>query len=218
MKYYPINLDINNKNCLVVGGGNVGLRKVNTLLECGAVVKLVSLQLNEDLKQLESENIITVFNRNYISSDLDDIFLVICATDDEELNTRIANEANSRNILCNIVDRPLLCNFILPAIIQRGDLVISISTSGASPGFSKKLKEKLEKEFGDEYRIFLKIMREIRKKVLNQQKDHNENKKIFEKLIDSDIVSMIKYQRFDKADSILQKIVGENLGNLLKDL
>ena len=217
MKYYPINLDINNKKCLVVGGGNIGLRKVNTLLQCGAIVTLVSPQLHEELKDLGLENKIKVLNRAYLSTDLDDKFLVICATDDEEINEKVASDARGHNILCNIADRPKLCNFILPAIVQRGDLVLTISTSGKSPAFAKKLKEQFEKEFGDEYNIFLKIMGEIRKLVLSKQQDYEKNREIFEKIIDSDLVEMIKYQRFDKADQLLQRIVGEKLANLLDD-
>ena len=133
MRYYPVHLDIKNQNCLVVGGGGVGTRKVKTLLECGARVTVVSPDPSQQLAKLASEGSITLTQRIYRSADLDGMFLVIGATDDENLNQQISTDAEKSNILCNIADRPEVCNFILPSIVRRGDLVITISTSGKSP-------------------------------------------------------------------------------------
>ena len=130
MRYYPVNLDIKNRQCLVVGGGSVGTRKVITLLECGAIVRVVSPDLTDKLYELSEKKIINLQKRPYKSSDLDGMFLVIGATDDEELNWKINADAERQNKLCNIADRPEVCNFILPAIVQKDDLIIAISTSG----------------------------------------------------------------------------------------
>ena len=137
MRYYPIHLDIRNRHCLVVGGGSVGTRKTETLLDCGAKVTVVSPRASEKLHELAQASSISLKNRSYRTTDLKGIFLVIGATDDETLNQQISHDAESRDTLCNIADRPQVCNFILPSIVHRGDLVITISTSGKSPALSK---------------------------------------------------------------------------------
>ena len=115
MKYYPVHLDINNRNCLVVGGGGVGTRKVKTLLDCGARVTLVSPEISPQLRDLAASGDIILKKRSYQSDDLSNMFLVIGATDDEKLNKQISSDADRLNTLCNIADRPEVCNFILPS-------------------------------------------------------------------------------------------------------
>lgn len=158
MKYYPVNLNIHGRKCLVVGGGSVGTRKVATLIQCGAKVTVVSPAISSTLSDLAAEGVIQIQQRGYCSSDLHDVFLVIGATSNEELNRRISEDAEQRNLLCNIADVPKACNFILPAIITRGDLIIAISTSGNSPAFAKKLRKQLETQFGEEYALLLNLI------------------------------------------------------------
>jgi len=148
MKYYPINLDINNRECLVVGAGSVGTRKVKTLVDCGARVTVVSLGVSDEVLSLEKSGRIKIKKRPYKAQDLEGMFLVIGATGDESTNRKISLDAGRLNLLCNIADLPDACNFILPAIVKRGDLLISISKSGKSPAFAKKLRKDLEKKFG----------------------------------------------------------------------
>jgi precorrin-2 dehydrogenase/sirohydrochlorin ferrochelatase len=209
MKYYPIHLDIKNRNCLVVGGGAVGTRKVDTLLECGARVTVVSPKPTQQLTKLASEGAITLTRRAYRSADLDGTFLVIGATDDESLNQQISNDAALSNTLCNIADRPEVCNFILPAIIRRGDLVISISTSGKSPALAKQLRQKLESQFGNEYAEFLLLMGAIRKKLLNQAHEPQVHKALFNQLIGSDLIQLLQEGKTEEINSLLYKILGE---------
>ena len=130
MRYYPVNLDIQNRKCLVVGGGDVGTRKVMTLLDCGAKVIVVSPEVTEKIEEVSNKGLIKLERRGFKPSDLDKMFLVIGATDNPELNRRIHTGAERLGMLCNIADRPEVCNFILPAIVNRGDLIIAISTSG----------------------------------------------------------------------------------------
>ena len=132
MRYYPVHLDIQNRNCLVVGGGSGGTRKVITLLDCGAKVTVISPVVAPQLQDFAASGRIKLKERRYQSGDLDDMFLVIGATDDQELNRQISNDADHLNTLCNIADRPEVCNFILPSIVQRDDLVITISTSSSN--------------------------------------------------------------------------------------
>jgi len=209
MRYYPVSLDILNRKCLVVGGGSVGTRKVLTLLDCGAIVTVVSPDINEKLLELAGNGSITWKKRSYLTSDLDTIFLVIGASDDEELNRQISADAEKLNMLCNIADRPDVCNFILPSIVNRGDLVISISTSGKSPAFAKKLRKELEKQFGVEYIEFLRLMGAIREKLLSEKHEPEAHKHIFERLISSDLVEMIKNNRKEDIDSLLFNILGQ---------
>lgn len=209
MKYYPVNLDIRNRKCLVVGGGAVGTRKVMTLLDCGAKVTVVSTDVAEKLQELSDSDIIKLEKRPFQISDLDEMFLVIGATDNQEINKEIHSEAERLGILCNIADRPEDCNFILPAIVNRGDLIIAISTSGKSPAFAKKMRKDLEKKFGTEYAEFLKLMGEIRNKLLSEDHEPEAHKHIFEQLIKRDLVKMIKKRQTENIDSLLFEILGE---------
>jgi len=218
MKYYPVNLDMRNRKCLVVCGGSVGTRKVMTLLECGAKVTVVSTDVAEKLQELSDSDIIKLEKRPFHISDLDEMFLVIGATDNQEINRKIHSEAERLGILCNIADRPEDCNFILPAIVNRGDLIIAISTSGKSPAFAKKMRKDLEKKFGTEYAEFLKLMGEIRNKLLSEDHEPEAHKHLFEQLIKRDIVKMIKERQTENIDSLLFEILGEGyiLGELMK--
>jgi precorrin-2 dehydrogenase/sirohydrochlorin ferrochelatase len=193
----------------VVGGGSVGTRKVATLLSCGATVTVISPQATAQLqKQAEAESI-TLKKRGYRTTDLDDMFLVIGATDDETLNRKISNDAEKRNILCNIADRPDVCNFILPSIVHRGDLVITISTSAKSPALAKKLRKALENQFGDEYMHFLTLMGIIRKKLLSQTHQPEAHKHLFNELIDRGLIEMIRDDRKEDIDRLLSDTLGK---------
>jgi precorrin-2 dehydrogenase/sirohydrochlorin ferrochelatase len=208
MRYYPIFLDIKGRSCLVVGGGSVGTRKVERLLECGALVTIVGIQVSQTLKRLSKENLITLNIRAYKSSDLDGRFLIIGATNDEQLNQQLSMDAEKRNMLCNIADRPAACNFILPSIIQQGDLVMAISTSGKSPAFAKKLRKDLEMQFDEAYAVFLDLMGAIRNHLLKEAHAPEQHKPIFNKIIHSNILDMIKARNVDAIDAILLKILG----------
>ncbi len=218
MKYYPVNLNINNRNCLVVGGGTVGTRKVTTLLECGARVTVVGPEPTPQLKKLAAAGSIQLKERSYRSDDLNKMFLVIGATDDERINRQVSNDAEHFNILCNIADRPEICNFILPAIVRREDLVITISTSGKSPALAKKLRLKLETQFGEEYADFLRLMGAIREKLLSQAHAPEAHKDLFNQLIDKDLIGLIKANNTKQINALLHEILGEGfkIENLLE--
>jgi len=209
MRYYPINLDIQKRNCLVVGGGGVGTRKVRTLLACGARVTVVSLEASRRLRGLAASGEIKLEERSYQSDDLNGMFLVIGATNDEELNRQVSSDAERLNTLCNIADRPEVCNFILPSIVHRDDLVITISTSGKSPALAKKLRKALENQFGEEYGQLLQLMGAIRKKLLQQAHEPEAHKPLFEQLLNSDLIGMIQENKIDDINALLFDILGE---------
>ena len=209
MKYYPVHLDINNRKVLVVGGGSVGSRKVKTLLDCGARVTVVSPEVSRQLRELAASGDIKLAERSYQSEDLNGVFVVIGATDDETLNQQISSDADRLNTLCNIADRPEVCNFILPSIVQRDDLVITISTSGQSPALAKKLRKALENQFGEEYGTLLQLMGAIRKKLLQQAHEPEAHKPLFEQLINSDLIVMIQAGKTEEIDMLLFDILGK---------
>ena len=209
MQYYPVSLDINSRKCLVVGGGGVGTRKVITLLDCGAKVTVVSPDVSGQLLELANNGSIVLEKRSYRKTDLDGVFLVIGTTDDEELNRQISIDAEKLNMLCNIADRPKVCNFILPSIVNRGDLTISISTSGKSPALAKRLRIELEEQFGNEYAELLRLMGAIRKKLLSQKHEPEAHKHLFEQLISRSLLDMIRGNRKDQIDSLLCEVLGE---------
>jgi precorrin-2 dehydrogenase/sirohydrochlorin ferrochelatase len=209
MKYYPAYLDIRNRRCLVVGGGGVGTRKVKTLLDCGAHVTIISPQISRQLIKLADNNRVSIKKRSYQSGDLESIFLVISATDDEKLNRQISRDAEKRGLLCNIADRPEICNFILPSVVHRGDLTISISTAGRSPAMAKKLRQDLEKQYGEEYADFLRLMGAIRQKLLSQAHEPEAHKSLFEQLINNGLLELIREHRIEEINSLLQTVLGE---------
>jgi precorrin-2 dehydrogenase/sirohydrochlorin ferrochelatase len=209
MRYYPIQLDIRERNCLVVGGGGVGTRKVTSLLSCSARVTVVSPEATEELRGLAARGALTLIQRAYEPADLRGMLLVIGATDDEELNRRISADAERLNLLCNIADRPEKCNFILPAIVQRGDLVITVSTSGQSPALSKKLRQDLQAQFGNEYALLLDLLGAIRKRLLAEAHAPEEHKPIFERLVHSDLLTWIRESRRHEIDRLLAEVLGD---------
>ena len=209
MRYYPVNLDVLNSDCLVVGGGGVGERKVKALLECGAKVTVISLDATEHLKVLASEGHLVLKLRGYRSSDLDARFLVIGATNDEDLNQQISQDASKRGTLCNIADRPQVCTFVLPAIVRQGDLVIAISTSNRSPAVAKWIRQALEKEFGPEYAILLNVMGAIRQGFQVEKKSPEAHKGLFEQLLAKGLLEMIREDRTQDVDSLFKEVLGQ---------
>lgn len=209
MRYYPINLDVKGRPCLVVGGGFVGERKVNTLLDCGAIVKVVTAEATEALERLASEGRIELILREYQSGDLEGHFLVIGATDSEEVNQQVTGDAARCSMLCNIADRPESCNFVLPAIVRQGDLVIAISTSNKSPAVARRIRETLEGQFGPEYALLLNLMGAVRRKLLTQGKSPEVHKRLFQQLLDGGLLEMIRDNRIDDADRMLKVMFGD---------
>lgn len=208
MRYYPVNLDIRGRRCLVVGGGPVGARKISTLVRCGAVVTVVSPKIVASISKLVESKTVAWMPRSYQTEDTNGMFLVIGATDDEALNRRIHADAESRNVLCNIADRPAICNFTLPAIVERGDFVMAISTAGKSPAFAKHIRQHLETQFGPEYGALLDLMGAIRTKLLAEAHEPEAHKPLFESLIAGDLLALVKANDIARIDQLLEKVLG----------
>jgi precorrin-2 dehydrogenase/sirohydrochlorin ferrochelatase len=218
MRYYPVCLDIKGRPCLVVGGGGVGTRKVKGLLAAGARVTVVSREISPELEALTPE-LVGCRRRSYRPGDLDGMFLVFGATDDETLNRRISADAGERNMLCNIADRPQMCSFILPSVVHRGDLLLAISTSGKSPAFAKKLRKDLEGQFGETYARFLRLMGAVRERLLSEGHSPEAHKSQFETLLQEGLAELVCRGDDAGADRLLARVLGPDfqLEHLLEE-
>ncbi|GAB6097131.1 bifunctional precorrin-2 dehydrogenase/sirohydrochlorin ferrochelatase [Desulfatiferula olefinivorans] len=215
MNHYPIFLTIRNRPCLIIGGGAVGTRKATTLIRCGARVTVLSPDTTEELAELVRAGQVTLISRPYTSDDLDGILLVFCATNDRDLNRRIAADAEIKGVLCNVADIPDASSFIVPSVVSRGDLTLAVSTGGASPAFAKKLRRDLERQFGEEYAVFLALMGRIRKKLLTDRHDPRGHKVLFERLIDGGLLDNLKTGDADAVRSLLGRVLGPGFDGLV---
>lgn len=163
---YPVFLDISGKRCVVVGGGEVAYRKTKTLLHSGAAVTVVAPSLHPGLVRLGKKGEVRCFRRKFAPSDLEGAILAVCATDDENLNARVAGAALKKGALVNVVDRPALCSFIVPSVFRCGDLTMAISTGGASPALAKKIRLDLGKHYGKDFSKKLEVLRNLRLKMI----------------------------------------------------
>jgi precorrin-2 dehydrogenase/sirohydrochlorin ferrochelatase len=208
MKYFPVFLDLKGKRCVVVGGGRVGERKVRILLEAGARVKVVGPGLTSSLLRLKEKGRIDYLSRPYRRGDLTGAFLAIAATDDRRANERIFRQAMDKRILVNVVDDPDHSSFIVPSIVKKQDLLVAISTSGRSPAMARMLRQNLEKEIGPEYSFLLELLGRAREKVLSLGRRRKENQRIFRRLLQEDLLSLIKDRRFQELNDLLQAKAG----------
>jgi len=208
LKYYPVFLDIRDKICVVIGGGEVALRKAERLLDCGAKVLIISPKLTPKLAKLKDRNLISHIAAEYSGNLIDNAALVIGATDDEKTNSRISNDARSKGIPVNIVDDPQKCDFILPSLVQRGDLAIAIGTGGKSPALARHLREELEANYGKEYEILLSILGNLR---VNMAKKEGRGKNWHKSLLAAGILKSIKARDKKNVKKIVKKITGEEV-------
>ena len=208
MKYYPVFWNIADKKCVVVGGGEVAERKIKRLLDCGAKVSVISSQLTPELARLTEKKIISHIAREYSGEQIYGAALVIGATDDEKTNAAISNDARNKGIPVNIVDDPQKCDFILPALVQRGDLAIAIGTGGKSPALARRLREELEADYGEEYKILLNILGSLREKMT---KKSNIGQDWFTSLMAAGILDIIRQKNWGKVKEIVKKKTGEEV-------
>lgn len=208
MRYYPLFLDISQRLCVVVGGGNVAERKVERLLECGAHVEVVGKRLTPALAALAAGGRIVHHDTDYEEALIRGAFLVIGATDSDAVNGRIAADARALGIPVNIVDEPARCDFILPSLIEQGDLTIAVSTGGKSPALAKKLRMELEAAYGREYAILLRIMGELREKIIAGGRSSAENRELFEAVVSSRILDHIRAGRWQEVKFLIRELTG----------
>jgi len=186
--YYPAFLDLREKLCVVVGGGPVASRKIESLILAGARVQVVAPEVIEEITCMDH---VEIRLKKYKKEDLKQAYLVIAATDDMDINRAVSQDAHSRRIFCNVVDIPDLCSFIVPSLIEKGPIKIAISTGGLSPALSKNLRKKIGFLIGDEYETLAAILGKVRPLILAQEGGHEAHKRIFDVLIDSHLLEAI---------------------------
>src|SRR5882757_7154422 len=185
--FYIACLKLTGRRCLVVGGGDVGLEKVEGLLACDGDVTLIAPDALPELESLAAEGSIAWERRSYAGpEDLEGIFMVIAATDDSEVNIEVFDDAEKRAMLVNVVDVPPLCNFILPAIVRTGPLAIAISTAGASPALAKRMKREVSELFGEEYARLAVILNDARGWAKGTLPTYQDRKEFFEGIVNGD--------------------------------
>lgn len=208
MKPYPIFLvGLENRHCVVIGGGHEGEGKVNSLLECDATLTVISPELTPHLQELADEGAFTWLKRPYQTGDLRGAFLVIAERADAETNGRIWDEAQAEGALVNVMDDVDHCSFVAGSVVRQGALTISISTSGAAPTLAVRLREKMQKEFGPEYAIFLEWMQALRPAMAERYPRFSERRKRWYRLIDSDLLALVRDGRYEEGRQRIQEIL-----------
>jgi siroheme synthase-like protein len=173
-------LDLAGRSCLVVGGGSVGLEKARGLVDCGARVTVVAPEVEPGLRELGVE----LVERRFESRDLDGRFLVVAATSDPRLNRRVYEEAEERRLLCNVVDAPEICSFILPAVHRADPIAIAVTTSGTSPALAQRIRGELAERYGSEYAHLARRLAELRPWAKENLATYEERRDFFQRLVE----------------------------------
>jgi precorrin-2 dehydrogenase/sirohydrochlorin ferrochelatase len=220
MRYYPIFVNLESKGCLVVGAGEVGKRKIQSLIDSGAdhVTIIDTREPGPEFDSVTAQPNVDFHCREFADADLDDKFLVIACTSSEEVNWRISNLCRDRGILCNIVDQPEKCSFIVPATVKRGDLTVAISTAGRSPAMAKRIRKELQESFGDEYANLLTAMGRIRPLMLSLGLTTADNTAVFRSLVNSALLDAMKGHDLDAATEILKESLPDPLHDNIPEL
>jgi len=192
-------IGLQSQQAVVVGGGHVAVRKVEGLLAAEAQVRVISPHLVPELQSLVETSTVSLVQRSYLDGDLDGAFLAIAATDDEAVNRAVWTEAKARGCLINVVDDPEHSTFILPAVLQRGEMSVAVSTGGSSPALARRLRERFEEIIGPEYRTLTEIMSELRPELIDSFSPGQARLKAALRIIDSEILHIIQSQGKDAA-------------------
>jgi siroheme synthase-like protein len=203
--FYIACLKLKGRRAVVVGGGDVGLEKVEGLLACDGDVTLVAPDAHPALRALAEEGSIHWRQREYESGDLDGCLIAIAATDDTDVNIRVYDDAEARAMLVNVVDVPPLCNFILPAIVRTGPLAVAISTAGASPALAKRMKREIAQAFGEPYATLAILLNDARGWAKGTLPTYQDRKDFFEGIVggDPDPIELIRAGRVDDVRQLI---------------
>lgn len=206
MTFYPVNLKIAGRLCVVVGGGLVALRKIRSLLYCGARIRVISPVAVAEIRTLAQEGDIVWKERRYESGDLEGAFLVFAATNQPDVQQKVALEAREHGVLLNSADDPGACDFQVPAQVRRGDLLLTIATGGASPALAKQIRKQLQREFGPEYGIVVALLARIRDVVVGVGSSE-EHRILFRELLRQDIVEYVLQGDWQNVEKILNRML-----------
>ena len=209
MKPYPIFLiGLENRHCIVIGGGHEAEYKVKGLLDCEAIVTVIHPTLTPQLATWAEDGRFTWLQRLYQRGDLRGAFLVIAERAEPETNAHIWVEAEAEGVLVNVMDDVDHCNFVAGSVVRQGQLTVSISTSGAAPALSVRLRQRMEEEFGPEYALFLEWMKTLRGPMSQQYTNFKERRGRWYALVDSDVLALLRAGRLEAARDCVQQISG----------
>ena len=206
MRYYPVNLDLNGRRVVIVGGGAVAARKALRLIAAGARLSVIAPRLSEALAGLAAAGSLVHQERPYRDGDLEGALLAFAATDDAAVNRAVAAEARSRGILVDLLDASREGDFTTPALLARGDLLITASTGGASPGLARRIIGELEPLFGEEYAESVALLAEAREKLLTEKGGSAYNGRVFAGLAALDLPALIKNGHKEALDQFLLRL------------
>jgi precorrin-2 dehydrogenase / sirohydrochlorin ferrochelatase len=204
---YPVFLNLEGKRVVVIGGGEVAERKVESLLGIEAAVIVVSPEVTPGLAALARQERITLHRRLYQTGDCDGATLVLSATDDAELSRRVFEEARPAGALVNTADQPGLCDFFMPAVVRQGRIAIAISTGGASPGLAAQLRRTISEVVGPEYGLLAELLSSVRNEIRSRVPGEGERKALYYRILDSDIIGLLKRNDLEGAERLLRKII-----------
>jgi precorrin-2 dehydrogenase/sirohydrochlorin ferrochelatase len=207
MKYYPVNLDLRERRCVVVGGGQVAERKTLSLLEAGAEVTVVSPSLTPKLADLAASGKVLQVPAPFHEAHLAGAHLVIAATNDRSVNRAVAQLCRKKGILVNVAAPPEESSFIVPSVVERGDLVISVSTSGASPALSRSIRQELEKQYGPEYELLLTRLAAVRKRLQEEVGSEKSRQRVLEAIIGSGVLDLLRKGKLHEADHLINELL-----------
>ena len=210
MNFFPVFLDLEDRDCLVVGGGGVAARKISALVRAGARVHVVAPKLTEELAVLSRDSRIEHSEREFQEADLDGKVLVIAGTDQQAVNRRVSELAKQRNLPVNVVDQPELCTFIVPSIIDRSPVQVAISTGGASPVLARLLRARLESYVPAAYGRLARLVESFRETVKKRFTSVRQRRQFWENVLQGEVAELLFAGRDDSAREYLQKALDES--------
>ncbi|MFB3887821.1 MAG: bifunctional precorrin-2 dehydrogenase/sirohydrochlorin ferrochelatase [Thermodesulfobacteriota bacterium] len=208
-------LNLHGKKCVVIGGGKVALRKIKMLLECRADVSVISPRVHRDIAKLSSQGAIRLIQRDYAVGDLKGAVIAFACTDLEDINRKVAGEANRSRVLVNVVDDSELSDLIVPSFFRRGNLTVAVSTSGVSPALARKIRTELQENFGKEYGSLLSLIGEVRSAL--KEKGYKIGRGTWQEALDLDsLLQLLRSGKKKKAKTILLNKLKTNSADYLK--
>lgn len=207
--YYPIFLDVEDRDVVIIGGGNVCARKAETMLRYGAKVTVVSPEFTEEIESWARDGRIRIKRKAYEDSDLEGASIVIASTDSESVNERIARDCRRRKIPVNVVDVTHLCEFIVPAIIEKGSIQLAVSTGGKSPALARTLKEDLQRIIGPEYAEINDVLGELRPAAKKALPTDADRKHFFDGILARGVLEMLREGRRQQAYDVIAEACEE---------
>lgn len=207
MSLYPINLNLTDRLCLVIGGGAVALRKIRSLSACGAEVRVISPELVPELEILARQGEIEWFQRGFVEGDLKGVFLVFAATSSSDVQSRVAEEAEKNSVLVNSANDPQRSDFHVPAHFRRGKMLVTVSTGGGSPALARKIRQQLEETFEPGYAAVIELLAMIRDQIVRRDNDFGAHGRLFRRLLEKGVVEQVlNAQWFDLQILLLQEL------------